>query len=109
MVAGRIGPDLVELVGIGNVTAHVCGLQRTKRFTGTSFIVGARGEHRRPASDSVQLDSRDVVVVYSDGIRSGVDLTGERELLREHPIVVAQWVVERFGRPDDDALVMVIA
>ena len=108
MVAGRVAPDHVELVGIGNVTAYVCGLQRTKRFTGTSFVVGARGEHRRPAAESVQLDSRDVLVVYSDGIRSGLDLAGDPDLLREHPIVVAQRVVERFGRADDDALVMVI-
>ena len=109
MVAGRVGPDQAELVGIGNVTAYVYGLQRTKRFTGTSFVVGARGEHRRPAAESVQLDSRDVLVVYSDGIRSGLDLSGDPDLLREHPIVVAQRIVERFGRADDDALVMVIA
>lgn len=109
MVAGRIGPDLAELVGVGNVTAHLYGLQRTKRFTGTSFFVGARGEHRRPAAETAELGSRDVLVIHSDGIRSGLDLTGERELLREHPIVVAQRIVERFGRPDDDALVMVIA
>jgi anti-sigma regulatory factor (Ser/Thr protein kinase) len=108
MVAGRVGPDHLELVGIGNVTAHVYGLQRTKRFTGTSFVVGARGEHRRPAGESLALDPRDVLVVHSDGIRSGLDLGSDRELLREHPIVVAQRVVERFGRPDDDALVMVI-
>jgi hypothetical protein len=56
----------------------------------------------------VQLDARDVLVVYSDGIRSGLNLMSERDLLREHPIVVAQRIVERFGRPDDDAVVMVI-
>jgi len=108
VLAGRIASDHVDLVAIGNVTAHVYGLQKTKRFTGTSFVVGARGEHRRPAAESVQLDPRDVLVICSDGIRSGLDLTGERELLLEHPIVVAQRVVERFARPDDDALVMVI-
>jgi anti-sigma regulatory factor (Ser/Thr protein kinase) len=108
MIAGRIGPDRVELVGTGNVTAQVYGVHGARRFTGTSFVVGARGEYRRPASDSVQLDARDVLVVYSDGIRSGLDLTSERDLLREHPIVVAQRIVERFGRPDDDAIVMVI-
>jgi anti-sigma regulatory factor (Ser/Thr protein kinase) len=108
MIAGRAGQDRVELAGIGNVMARVYGLQGTRRFTGTSFVVGARGEHRPPARESVQLEPRDVLVVCSDGIRSGLDLTGQHELLREHPIVVAQRIVERFGRPDDDATVMVI-
>lgn len=108
MVAGRIRSDQLELAGIGNITAHVYGSQKTRRFTGTSFVVGARGEARRPAMESIQLGPRDVLVLHSDGIRTGLDLTGELDLLREHPIVVAQRIVERFGRPDDDALVMVI-
>lgn len=109
MVAGRMHPDQVELAGVGNITAHVYGPQKTRRFTGTSFVVGARGDARRPATETIELGPRDVLVVHSDGIRSGLDLTGELDLLREHPIVVAQRVVERFGRPDDDAMVMVIA
>jgi hypothetical protein len=47
-------------------------------------------------------------VLFSDGVRSRVDLAGELDLLREHPVVVAQRVVERFGRPDDDVLVLVV-
>lgn len=109
MLAGRIHPDQVELAAVGNITAHVYGPHKARRFTGTSFVVGARGDARRPATETIQLDPRDVVVVHSDGIRTGLDLTGELDLLREHPIVVAQRVVERFGRPDDDAMVMVIA
>lgn len=108
MVAGRLRPDEVDLAGIGNITAHVYGPRKARRFAGTSFVVGSRGDARRPTRESIALDPRDVVVVHSDGIRSGLDLSEELELLREHPIVVAQRVVERFARPDDDVLVMVI-
>ncbi|HEX8792427.1 MAG TPA: ATP-binding protein [Polyangiaceae bacterium] len=108
MIAGRVGADQVELAGVGNITAHAYGSQKARRFTGTSFFLGARGEHRRAATESLQIGPRDVLVVHSDGIRSGLDLSHEPDLLREHPIVVAQRVVERFGRPDDDAIVMVI-
>ena len=37
-----------------------------------------------------------------------MDLTGEHDLLREHPVVIAQRVVERFARDNDDVLVMVV-
>jgi hypothetical protein len=49
-----------------------------------------------------------MVVLFSDGIRSKLDLAGELDLLREHPAVIAQRVVERFARDDDDVLVMVV-
>ena len=34
-------------------------------------------------------------------------LEDEPALLREHPIVIAQYLVETFGRETDDALVLV--
>jgi anti-sigma regulatory factor (Ser/Thr protein kinase) len=109
MTAARIeaSGDL-SIAGVGNVGARAYGVGAPWRFGGSSFVLGTPGGARRIAIERHRLAPRDVLVLFTDGIRSHFDLTGEHELLREHPIVVAQRVVERFARPDDDVLVMVV-
>jgi anti-sigma regulatory factor (Ser/Thr protein kinase) len=109
MVAARL--DLarsLRVAGVGNVAAHVYGHGPSWRFGGSSFVLGSPGGARRIALEVHYLDSRDVLLLFTDGIRSRIDLTGELDLLREHPVVVAQRVVERFARADDDVLVMAV-
>jgi N-acetylglucosamine kinase-like BadF-type ATPase len=98
----------VTAAGVGNVAAHAYGVGPSWRFGGSSFVLGAPGGARRIAVEKHHLDSRDVLVLFTDGIRSRIDLTGELDLFREHPVVVAQRVVERFAREDDDVLVMAV-
>ena len=108
MTAARLD-DLgsLTLAAVGNVGAHVYGPGTTGRFGGSSFVLGTRAPVHRVASETRLMGARDVLVLFSDGIKSRFDLAGELDLLREHPVVVAQRVVERFARPDDDVLVMV--
>ena len=68
-------------------------------------LARGRATHRRRETLG---QARDILILFSDGIRSKLDLTGELDLLREHPAVIAQRVVERFARDDDDVLVMVV-
>jgi hypothetical protein len=98
----------VSVAAVGNVGAHVYGPAGSGRFGGTSFVLGARGQVKRIASETRLLGPRDVLVLFSDGIKSSMDLGADLDLLREHPVVVAQRVVERFARPDDDVLVLVV-
>jgi anti-sigma regulatory factor (Ser/Thr protein kinase) len=98
----------VAVAAVGNVGAHMYGPSGSGRFGGSSFVLGARGQVKRIASETRLLGPRDVLVLFSDGIRSSINLAAEAELLREHPVVVAQRVVERFARPDDDVLVLVV-
>lgn len=109
MTAARLD-DLgsMTLAAVGNVGAHVYGPAKEARFGGSSFVLGARSPVHRIASETHLLGARDVLVLFSDGIKSRMDLAGELDLLREHPVVVAQRVVERFARPDDDVLVLVV-
>ncbi len=109
MTAARLD-DLgsMTLAAVGNVGAHVYGPGTEARFGGSSFVLGARSPVRRIASETYMLGARDVVVLFSDGIKSRMDLAGELDLLREHPVIVAQRVVERFARPDDDVTVLVV-
>jgi anti-sigma regulatory factor (Ser/Thr protein kinase) len=106
-VARLDGARGIELASVGNVSAHLYTPFGSRRFGGSSFVLGAPGGARRIATERETLDRFGVLAIFTDGIRSRVDLSGELALLREHPAVVAQQIVERFGRPDDDVLVLV--
>jgi anti-sigma regulatory factor (Ser/Thr protein kinase)/serine/threonine protein phosphatase PrpC len=98
---------VLEQAGVGNVTTRVERWRSSRILTGSTATLGARGTRRRPLAEAVQLDPREVVLMYTDGLTTRVDLSGEAELLQAHPIVIAQRVMAGFARPNDDALVLV--
>ena len=99
---------VVESAGVGNVGVQVCGVDAARRFAGSSFVLGAPGKLRQRPPEERPFGPRDALVLYTDGITTQMDLDGQLDLLHEHPVVIAQWVVERFGRSTDDALVLVV-
>jgi hypothetical protein len=48
-----------------------------------------------------------VVMLFSDGLSTRLSLSEEPELLREHPILIAQKLMDAFARDNDDALILV--
>jgi anti-sigma regulatory factor (Ser/Thr protein kinase) len=109
MAVGRIdGAGSVTMAGVGNVGASIHGTGPSWRFGGSSFFLGAGGRAPRIGIERSRIQERGVLVLFSDGIRSSFDLSRDFALLREHPIVIAQHVVEQYGRRDDDALAIVI-
>ena len=99
--------ETVETSCVGNVSAHLYGLDRSRRIMGPSFVLGSPGRIRKPSREDFSLSARDVVALFSDGLTTRTDLEGDLALLREHPIVIAQELVRRFGRDNDDVLVLV--
>jgi anti-sigma regulatory factor (Ser/Thr protein kinase) len=98
----------MEAASIGNVELQVCRPRDARRFGGTSAVVGGRGNRpAKPRSESAPLAQNDVVVLVTDGISSKLSIEQDLALLREHPVVIAQRIMERFGRTNDDALVLV--
>ncbi len=97
----------LETACVGNVSTHVYGPQVARRFIGSSFVLGAAGMVRRVQVDRCDLGVRDALVLFTDGLTTRVDLEGELDLLREHPIIIAHQLFTRFGREHDDALVLV--
>jgi len=99
----------LTIASVGNVTAHIYGLFPTKRFEGSPFVLGdPRRGPRRIAKETFRLEKGEVLVLFTDGVSSRAQLEGERDLLREHPIRIAQSVLDRFGVTHDDALVLVV-
>jgi anti-sigma regulatory factor (Ser/Thr protein kinase) len=108
MSIARIEEATGDLSGatVGNVTLYVCGPAVSARLGASSSVLGARGPKRPVRVEHAAVSARDVVIAYTDGITARASLEGELDLMREHPIVVAERMIERFAREDDDVLVL---
>jgi anti-sigma regulatory factor (Ser/Thr protein kinase) len=97
----------LTLAGVGNVMAYVVGPGVALRFTGAPGVVGAPGPLRKVATETTTLGPYDALLLFSDGVSTRVALENDVGFLREAPIVIAQRTMERFGRDNDDATVLV--
>jgi anti-sigma regulatory factor (Ser/Thr protein kinase) len=99
----------LTIASVGNVSVHVYGFGPAKRFDGSSFVLGDHGRApRRIVTEERRLERAELLVSFTDGVSSRASLEGDRDLLRQHPIQIAQHVLERFGGSHDDALVLVV-
>jgi hypothetical protein len=108
MTVARVDESDLFVAAVGNVAAHVYGGDRPRRVGGTSFVLGSPGATWKQTVERLPLDHRGVVALFSDGLTTRADIADDLDLLREHPIVIAQRLVERFGRDNDDALALVV-
>lgn len=97
----------VTLAGVGNVMAYVVGPQAASRFTGSAGFVGSPGPLRKITIERLHVTPFDAVLLFSDGVTSGMSLEDDLAFLREAPVVIAQRTLERFARGNDDAIVVV--
>jgi anti-sigma regulatory factor (Ser/Thr protein kinase) len=97
----------VELASVGNITIEVVQPRESRRFAGTSFVLGSRQRGWRAQQTNDAVSPEDAVLVYTDGVISRASIEGDLALLRQHPVVIAHQLVQRFGREDDDVLVLV--
>jgi hypothetical protein len=108
MTVARIEDPDVFVAAVGNVSAHLYGRGRARRVGGTSFVLGSPGAIRKQTVEALPIDDRGVLILFSDGLTTRTDLEEDLDLLREHPVVIAQRLVERFGRDNDDAIALVV-
>ncbi|MBK7399249.1 MAG: SpoIIE family protein phosphatase [Myxococcales bacterium] len=101
------GARTARMSGVGNVEVHHVKLDGTTRLTGRPGSLGQRGRKLRVHVEDLSLDSRDVLFVFSDGLLSRTALTRRDPAVHEHPILVAQKLLQEFGRKNDDATVLV--
>ena len=109
MAVARIDEEsgAVEHGGAGNVTSRVEDFGRTRTLATTATTLGRRGLSRRPVAETAALAPAEALIVFTDGLTSRASLADHGHLLREHPIVIAEWLMTAFGRGTDDALVLV--
>jgi anti-sigma regulatory factor (Ser/Thr protein kinase)/serine/threonine protein phosphatase PrpC len=97
----------LEHAGAGNVSTRIYQQGTSQGFLTTARVLGARHRSVRIPVERVTLGADTVLVMFSDGLTTRTDLSGQLELLRQPPLVVAATLLDRFGRRDDDALVLV--
>ena len=87
-------------VGIGNTCIRRFGSAETRLMS----LEGIVGSHMRtPREEVLQLESGDVVLLTTDGVKEHFGVKDYPGLLGDSPAFVARIVVERFGKPHDDA------
>jgi anti-sigma regulatory factor (Ser/Thr protein kinase) len=101
------GPAALDLASVGNITVELARPRASRRFGATSFVVGSPQRGWRAHVEATTVERDEVLIAFTDGITSRASVNEDLALLREHPIVIAQRLVERFGREDDDVLVLV--
>jgi hypothetical protein len=94
----RLSDARAEFAGIGNIAFAAHSRQRVLA-TSVPGIVGRAGRHARPFP--FELASGDMVVLYTDGVRSGFDAAE----FAVHPVLsqAADDLIARYGKDSDDA------
>jgi anti-sigma regulatory factor (Ser/Thr protein kinase) len=98
----------IDHAGVGDVSGALFGAGSARRLVNEAGLLGARGRRRPPRMQRAQLQAGEVLVLFTDGIQSRVDLSGEAFMLRQRPYAIAEHVLERWARGHDDAMVVVV-
>jgi len=94
----------MTLGSVGNIRVALVAKQRIFRLEGGRGILGAGYTWRQP--DKVQLDAWDVVVMFSDGVYETADLRSCLGSLDVTMQELAERILTRCGRVNDDAAVL---
>jgi anti-sigma regulatory factor (Ser/Thr protein kinase) len=97
----------VTYASVGNIMARVIGPGAMQLLPSAPGVLGTNAYPRRVPLERFTLSPHQVFVLCTDGIATRFEID-EPSLLREPALVIAQHVVERFARPTDDALVLVV-
>jgi hypothetical protein len=98
----------LECVSVGDVHAHLYHLRDAHFFTSTPMILGeGRESSQRIRVERVGIQPGSALVMFTDGLKSRTTLKGQLDILRQPAIGIAERLIEREARPDDDALVLV--
>jgi len=95
----------LEVCGVGNVQLQLVTVDKLYRFDGTPGILGVYRNHCR--SQFFQYHPGDIIVIYTDGIKSSYSAVNLHYILHPNPARIASNIMHHFHRGTDDALVLV--
>lgn len=106
MAIARVGTE-IEYASVGNIGSRIIGSDGTVRML--SAMSGTLGSAlpRRILTEKLNRQPDDSVVICTDGILTRFDLSEAPAIVRAHPVAIAHYIVRRFARGTDDALVVV--
>lgn len=95
----------LRFAGVGNTVIRRFG-ESESRLVSRDGVVG--GTMPRPAEEGLALSAGDVIVMYTDGVRSHFDPADYPRLRTDAPYAVAAGIIHRFGKAHDDASCVVL-
>jgi len=90
----------IEYAGIGNTTMRRFG-KAESRLVSQDGVLGQN--MRTPRPQTLQLESGDLIILYTDGVSDRFTLADYPAALSHTPKEVASNIVHRFGKDHDDA------
>lgn len=100
-----LGQNKVQLVGVGDMHAH---LYNEEQIDSIPFAPGILGkEHRTPTVFQADFGKKSLVVSASDGIRRNWDVANFNGLFNQHPQLIAYTLGNIMARISDDQSIFV--
>lgn len=99
----------LSCVGSGDVTASIYDLRGGPRYLHFPSAMVRQTLHPRKCrpEETFPVCSGDLLLLHTDGLRTAATLSDRPDLQRKPSIVIAQTLLELYGRPNDDASVLV--
>jgi hypothetical protein len=98
----------VEHACVGNVGVQLWSTRDARHLPCSPLTLGARRHlEALPRSLSTSVSPGELLVMFSDGVRSGL-ACGDASLLRGHPVHLAGCLMSAYGRLHDDATIVVV-
>jgi len=98
----------LEAISLGDVHSHRYNLRDAHFFASTPLILGeGKLSPAKLRVEKTLANPGSILVMFTDGLKSRTSLKGELDILRRPPISIAEYLLEKYSRPDDDALVLV--
>jgi len=106
-IIGKLNYESLEFsyVGIGNVVLRKVG-NTSQRAVMQDGVIGY--QIRTPHEKSIQFVPGDVLIMHSDGITSQFDQDDYPGMLRDNAETIANNLIDKFGKNNDDATCIVI-
>jgi hypothetical protein len=101
-VVDRVTRD-VRYIGVGNTVLRTFGSQAT-RLISTDGIIG--GHFRTPAVQTARLNESGTILLYTDGVSDRFEVEQYPQVIYHSASAIARKIVDRFGKPYDDATCM---
>jgi len=99
---------VLQFVGVGNISGRVVHAGRSRGLASTPGTIGTGLAPPRVRPVEVPWEPGSTLMLWSDGIRSAVDLSERPSVFEHDPAVVAAVVHRDFRRGNDDATIVVV-
>jgi hypothetical protein len=95
----------LQYVGVGNVELRLHS-DRVTRFLSVGGIVGV--DVRRAREDRAAYQKGDLLLFHTDGVSSDFNLEEIPGIRLVAPDFISGWLMDRYGKPSDDATVLAV-